>query len=101
MKNEFLDIIKKSVLKYDPKAMVVLYGSRARGDFRNDSDWDILILLSLTEIEAVKNRIRDELYLAEIDYDQAISSLIYSKRNWDNLISTPLHKNIDSEGVLL
>ncbi len=101
MKNEFLDIIKKSVLKYDPKAQVVLYGSRARGDFRNDSDWDILIILSLAETEAIKKRIRDELYLAEIDHNKAISSLIYSKKTWNNLIATPLYKNIYSEGVPL
>jgi predicted nucleotidyltransferase len=101
LNNEFLDIIKKSVVKFDPEAQVVLYGSRARGDFRDDSDWDVLILLSLTEVDAIKSTIRDELYHAEIAYNQAISSLIYSKKNWDNLIFTPLHKNIDSEGVIL
>jgi len=27
-----------------PVVDVILFGSRARGDFRNDSDWDILIV---------------------------------------------------------
>jgi len=28
----------------DDKAEVILYGSRARGDEREDSDWDLLVL---------------------------------------------------------
>ena len=35
--------IAKSAIPSGSKA--ILYGSRARGDARNDSDWDFLILL--------------------------------------------------------
>jgi predicted nucleotidyltransferase len=30
---------------------VILFGSRARGDARPDSDWDVLILLDKQELE--------------------------------------------------
>ncbi len=38
---------------------VILFGSRARGDFRTDSDWDVLVVLSepsgrKKELEAYK-----------------------------------------------
>ena len=41
--------IAKSAIPSGSKA--ILYGSRARGDARNDSDWDILILLDKDKLE--------------------------------------------------
>ncbi len=40
----FLNKIKEQVSKEDENASVILFGSRARGDYREDSDWDILVL---------------------------------------------------------
>lgn len=45
-KDHILGLIKKSVLATDPNATVILYGSYARGDYREDSDIDLLILLN-------------------------------------------------------
>jgi predicted nucleotidyltransferase len=36
--------VKEIVHQYDPRADIILYGSRARGDATPDSDWDHLIL---------------------------------------------------------
>ncbi|WP_238699126.1 nucleotidyltransferase domain-containing protein [Saccharolobus sp. E5-1-F] len=36
--------IKNTVLEKDPKAKLILFGSFVRGDFRPDSDIDILII---------------------------------------------------------
>ena len=41
--------IAKSTIPSGSKA--ILYGSRARGDAHNDSDWDILILLDKDKLE--------------------------------------------------
>jgi predicted nucleotidyltransferase len=50
-------MIKKTVLntakKYDVQVeRIILFGSRARGDYKEDSDWDILIV--------TENRLDDE-----------------------------------------
>lgn len=37
-------LIRQNIRETDPNAQVILYGSRARGEERNDSDWDILVL---------------------------------------------------------
>ena len=39
-----LEKVKEIVHATDPEAEVILFGSRARGDAMEDSDWDILIL---------------------------------------------------------
>jgi len=52
---------------------IILFGSRARGDFRADSDWDVLVVLSepvgrKMELEAYK-RMHRELLLKGIKAD--------------------------------
>lgn len=101
METQFLNAIKSNVLKFDPNARIILFGSRARGDYKPDSDWDVLILLSYSESESIKKLIRDNLFLTELEFNQPISSIIYSKEKWENLAITPLHKNIDIEGVVI
>ena len=41
--------VKATVRQIDPQAEVILFGSRARGDARKDSDWDFLVLTTLKE----------------------------------------------------
>lgn len=97
--SEFLNRINNEVRQYDKNAEIFLYGSRARGDFRPDSDWDILILLDASADEAMKEKIRDGLFELELETNQVITSVIKSKKSWKNLFVTPLHKNIDKEGI--
>jgi predicted nucleotidyltransferase len=40
---QFLSVVKRTVLAIDPQAEIWLFGSRARGDFRDDSDGDFLV----------------------------------------------------------
>jgi predicted nucleotidyltransferase len=48
--NTILDNISKAIRRKDPYAEVFLFGSRARGDNRPDSDWDILILIDNMDV---------------------------------------------------
>jgi predicted nucleotidyltransferase len=46
-KEEILRLIKETIAKTMLSgAKVILFGPQARGDAREDSDWDILILLN-------------------------------------------------------
>ena len=39
--------VKEIVHRHDKEAEVILFGSRARGDWHEESDWDFLILSQL------------------------------------------------------
>ena len=95
--------IKKSIHENDPKAIAYLFGSRARGDFRPDSDWDLLILIDANQVtNEIEDKFRDELFDIEIDSGQIISTFIYPKDYWNKtLIFSPLYKNVKKEGILL
>lgn len=95
--------ITKTINDKDPNAEAYLFGSRARGDFRDDSDWDILILIDDTKVtNNIEDRFRDDLYELELETGQIISTFIYTKEFWrQNLIYSPLYKNVSREGIRL
>ena len=51
-REEILQSIKVILHSVAPDGKVILFGSRARGDAREDSDWDLLILLDKPQIES-------------------------------------------------
>lgn len=57
----------------------MLYGSRARGDYREDSDWDILVLTDKEVDGKLKRKIRDDIYNVQLEYIQPVSTLIYNR----------------------
>ncbi len=97
------DRITRIIHAKDPTAEAYLFGSRARGDFRPDSDWDILILVDSERVtNDVEDLFRDELYDIELESGQIISTFIYPKEYWKSvLIYSPLYKNVSREGILL
>ena len=95
--------ITESIKRSDSNAVAYLFGSRARGDFQIDSDWDILILVDEQRVtNEIEDKFRDELYDIELESGQIISTFIYPKKYWENtLVYSPLYKNVQKEGVLL
>ena len=92
-------LVKSAVLRITPAAEVVLFGSRARGDFYAHSDWDFLILLQEKLTYKLKNAILRKLYEIELDTHQLISSIVYEKKEWQNRELMPLYQNILKEGI--
>src|SRR4030042_1291781 len=95
-----LENITKVIHKQDPKAKAFLFGSRARGDNRPDSDWDILILINNETVTSeIEDRFRDVLYNIELESGQIISTFIYPKSFWNNILKySPLYKAVKKEG---
>ena len=98
-KEKVLSRFKSSVLQIDQDAVIILYGSRARGDNRIDSDWDFLILTNLPENKKTKSLFRDKIFDAELELEEPISTIIHNKSTWTEYEITPLYQNILNEGI--
>lgn len=96
-----LQLIKSSILATEPDATVVLYGSYARGDHKENSDIDILILIDKDRItSADAKRVSYPLYDIEFEAGKIISPLILSRKNWETKHRiTPFYKNVRKEGL--
>jgi predicted nucleotidyltransferase len=95
-------LIRHSISSIDPKAEVILYGSRARGDERTDSDWDILILTDYSVNLQTERKFRDKLYDLELETGEPFSVFAYSKNDWQTKQRiTPFYQNVIQEGILL
>jgi len=100
-RDKILNLIMGVVDKTAPGAEVYLYGSRARGNAKRISDWDILILLNLKNISFdLETKFMNEFYEVELETGELISPLVYTKSDWNERRSiTPLYENIKKEGV--
>lgn len=95
-------LIKNCISEIDPNAIVILYGSRARGDEHQDSDWDILILTDYPANLEVERKFRNELYDLELETGEAFSVFVYSKIDWQTKQRiTPYYHSVTTEGVNL
>lgn len=79
-----------------------LFGSKARGDFHDDSDLDLLIVLRQLDPER-RGVIRRLGARASLDYDTLINTHLYEKERWDVLVQVgdALWREIERDGVSL
>lgn len=83
---------------------IILYGSYARGDFRPDSDVDIMILLDLSDLELKKysQQLSYMTYDFNLDNDIDIKPIAKSEeffKKW--VVNYPFYASIHREGVVL
>ena len=98
----WLDEYRKALRERHPGTVLrmVIYGSKARGDARDDSDLDVLVVVR-NEATALKRPLR------RIGYDLAAASravpsiMAYTQAEWDRLkgLRSVYRESVERDGV--
>ena len=83
---------------------VILYGSYARGDFRADSDIDIMVLVDLAdeEIREKGHDLSNVTFEYNFDNDLTIMQIVKNSDHFNKWIKAyPFYFNVKKEGVEL
>ena len=96
-----LQELKQRLLKRFPDAEIILYGSKARGDYEEFSDIDVLILLDREINNSLEEEIFSSAFQVELKYDVIFGIIVYSKEFWNSILgkAMPLHWNVDKDGI--
>ena len=100
--NQYIDEIKKIYNSHLKK--IILYGSYARGDYSEQSDIDIMLLLDLSdmEIKEYRHKLSDITFDINMDYDLDIKPIAKNIEHFNKWVDVyAFYSNINSEGVTL
>lgn len=102
--NRLINALRAKAAEILPKgSRVALYGSRARGDARPDSDWDLHILipgeerLPLSVIEFYAAPFESEGW----EFNEFVTARVYSVAGWLKRSFLPFYKNVEHDKVVI
>lgn len=109
LKQPYLNYNERQVLKaviqrlpsmYPMINKIVLYGSKARGDFVEESDIDILFVTDYPIHRTLKTEIYDMIYELEVEYNVVFSVIFINKEAFESK-NTSFIKQVYREGNTL
>ncbi len=84
-----------------PGSTLFLYGSRARGDFHDGSDWDLLILLDKRALDAADYGVTYPFREYGWEIGEEMNPSLYTKSQWDAWTYLPYYKNVERDKIVL
>lgn len=106
MKNNHFDPIMKQLSEVLKKTFkkeikdIILFGSRARGDYEPDSDYDIIVLVD-KETKELDDKIFELTWKIGFEHNVSISAFVFEKSIFEKDKYEPLFMNVRKEGVLI
>jgi len=97
-----VDLIRKTVLSVDPTARILLYGSRAKGTARQDSDWDIIVLVNDPDMNFdARSDISYDLWWKGLQIGEEINAFTYNTKQWETAPPSLFKFNVLKEHIEL
>ena len=79
---------------------LILFGSRARGDYSEESDYDFLLILDRVDTQT-KNQVDELAGKMLLDYGAVITAIPLSQADLERMCFEPFIMNVQKEGILL
>jgi len=101
--NKVIDSIKQVATDVLPKgSSVYLYGSRARGDYHEDSDWDLLVLIDKPQRDPYDWENYAWPFIQKgWALNEDISARTFTKDMWYNGPHTMFYFNVEEDKIIL
>ena len=83
---------------------VILYGSYARGDYQNDSDIDVMVLVDMDkhDLMCYEKKIAHLSSKIDLDYDVFTSIKLQDYKTYNDWLNVvPFYQNVQREGVFV
>lgn len=94
------NIINELTDKYPFIKKIILYGSKRRGNFLEDSDIDLLFIMDNDVQRSIKSQMSDIIYNHEVANNIVVSAIFISEADFKEKVNTFLIK-VRKEGVIL
>ena len=103
MKQSVIESIKQTPITHLPNdGKAWLFGSQARGDAHEGSDWDILIVLNKDKLLPTDyDTVTYPLTVLGWDLGEQINPIMYSSKEWEESKITPFYHNVQQDAIAL
>jgi predicted nucleotidyltransferase len=99
---DVINMIRETIHKAEPTAQIILYGSRARGDAKVTSDWDVLAIVDKAQFASEdRSNLEYNIWDKGLMMGEEINLFTYTKKQWDSAPPSLFKYNVLKEGILL
>jgi len=102
-KNALIHLQQRLALDFQLRELII-FGSKARGDFNEWSDLDVLVLAEDEKNWRNRELLSDIVYEINLQFDTHLTCILENINHWrseDESIWLPLKDNIEEEGIVI